>query len=192
MGSASNQSVPSSADLQMRYPAQSGGGRAHVNSSDVFTTYDFVYALGVPEALDRQWKILNASSDDSAYDSAAGLGLGGEPYSRLLGSSGVTTVTSALGGLVEPVYSNARGLHFFFFLGDTGPPSRRRSARVARSRQATRFCSMNGTSGWATMLARFVGTSPTITNRTIRSGAPARISRGGLPPARRLPGVGAV
>ena len=121
MGSASNQKVPSSADLQM--PTKAEVDARTVNSSDVFTTYDFVYALGVPEALDRQWKILNASSDDSAYDSAAGLGLGGEPYSRLLGSSGVTTVTSALGGLVEPMDSNARGLHTpkFFDVYVEGP-----------------------------------------------------------------------
>jgi len=243
--------VPLSSDPHDGAPDRYPVAKAEVDArtaaqSDVFTTYDFVYALSVPEALDRHWKILNHSSqltaaeaqaattcagaesgvcyshppsfkrirtgppaqNASACCSACGadpqcaswmfrpstapkqpgcllkpegnvttrpVGLqtishlvafshadvgavgvvhqdplctsgrspnsnpnpnpnpnpGDASYARLIGSSGVTTVTGALGGLVEPMDSNVRGLDIpqAFDTYVEGPPPRQRQHR---------------------------------------------------------------
>ena len=63
---SSQQFVPLSSNPHDGAPDRYPVAKAQVDArtaarSDVFTTYDFVYALSVPEALDRQWKILNHS-----------------------------------------------------------------------------------------------------------------------------------
>ena len=179
-----------------RYPiANAQADALTLNRSDVFTTYDFVYALSVPEALDRHWKILSLSSLHR-----------GDAYSRLIGSSGVSIVTGALGGLLEPMDSNVRGLELpsAFDTYIEGPAPRRRQHRedelsrlVLWATIATPFGAGANSGGikaseeilydeWEFSLCDDACVVPlNLTNRTVRSGAPARISRGGLP----LPGV---
>lgn len=265
-----------------RYPVANAEVDARtLNVSDIFTTYDFVYALSVPEALDRHWKILNASSQLGGVSAAtpaptcvaesgvcyshppsmkrirsgppahnasgccaacgddarcaawvfrpptaptnagcllkpqgsvtkrmdplctSGLNSGPRPvatYSRLIGSSGVTMVTGALGGLVEPMDSNIRGLGISkaFDVYVDGPPQRQRQRREDELGRLLRWATVAPPFGagigqieaseeilfdeWRFGLRDDACTiRRNITNRTIRSGAPARISRGGLP-----------
>jgi hypothetical protein len=75
-----------------------------LNCSDSFRSYDMVKSLSVVEVLDRQSKLYSVAANlaRAVPDS--------ETPARLIGGSGEHMVTAALGGIIQPMDSNVRGL----------------------------------------------------------------------------------
>jgi hypothetical protein len=91
--------------------------------SDLYRTYDMVKALSVSETLDRQSKLLVAYSQLQPAPTGDAL--------RLFGGSGEHMVTAALGGVIQPMDSNSRGLDIppTFSTYANGPTTRGRQHR---------------------------------------------------------------
>ena len=77
---------------------------ATLNCTDALRSYDMVKSLSVVEVIDRQSKLysLGAHLPRSVPDS--------ETPRRYIGGSGEHMVTAALGGVIQPMDSNTRGL----------------------------------------------------------------------------------
>ena len=77
---------------------------ATLNCTDALRSYDMVKSLSIVEVIDRQSKLysLGASLPRSIPDS--------ETPARYIGGSGEHMVTAALGGVIQPMDSNTRGL----------------------------------------------------------------------------------
>lgn len=77
---------------------------ATLNCTDALRSYDMVKSLSVVEVIDRQSKLysLGASLPRSIPDS--------ETPRRFIGGSGEHMVTAALGGVIQPMDSNIRGI----------------------------------------------------------------------------------
>ncbi len=77
---------------------------ATLNCTDALRSYDMVKSLSIVEVIDRQSKLysLGASLPRSIPDS--------ETPRRYIGGSGEHMVTAALGGVIQPMDSNTRGI----------------------------------------------------------------------------------
>lgn len=174
---------------------------ATLNCSDVFRSYDMVKALSISEVLDRQSKLYSVAanfprnSDDDA-----------ETPRRYVGGSGEHLVTAALGGVIQPMDSNVRGVPYpkAFEVYVNGPPGRWRMRREDEIERCVQWAVLAPPFGagqqrggvpdsikvdsvilwdnWAFSLCDDACTLHRhLVNRTVRQGAPARVTRGGLP-----------
>ena len=180
-----------------RWPYKAALAQAHLaNCTDLFRTYDTVRVLSISEALDRQAKLLQA---------AVQLKLNGTGR-RLFGGSGAPAVTGALGGSPQPMRSAVDGARIpplFQVQAGEGPHSRRRQHRQDEVERLVRWARIAppyplGVHGeildtvavdetalfdaWNFSLADDNSViSHHLEGTVVRQGAPARVSRGGLP-----------
>eukprot|EP00041_Stephanoeca_diplocostata_P029972 m.896214 g.896214 ORF g.896214 m.896214 type:complete len:685 (+) comp23666_c0_seq18:118-2172(+) len=169
--------------------------------ADLFRTYDMVKALSVSEVLDRQYKLLNVSTN---------LPLLPWRPQRHFGGSGEHMVTASLGGVMQPMDSTTAGLRIprLYNTYVQGPPGRQREDRIDEELERLTQWSIlappfgvgiqaNGMpdqvaaddtsagvlwDSWHFGLCDDACTlSKHIVNTTVYQGAPGRITRGGLP-----------
>jgi hypothetical protein len=180
-----------------RWPRSAALAQARLaNCTDLFRTYDTVRVLSISEALDRQAKLIQA---------AVQLKLNGTGR-RLFGGSGSPAVTGALGGSPQPMRSSVDGARIpplFQVQAGEGPHSRRRQHRQDEVERLVRWARIAppyplGVRGeildsvaidetalfdaWNFSLAddnSVIGLH--LEGTVVRQGAPARVSRGGLP-----------
>ena len=170
-----------------------------LNCSDSFRSYDMVKSLSVVEVIDRQSKLyaLGASLPRHTPDS--------ETPRRFVGGSGEHMVTAALGGVIQPMDSNTRGLIInpAYSVYVNGPPGRNRQNRedeiarcVAWSNIVPPFGAGVQPGGrpddvvvdseilWDSWKFAMCDDACTLhrhlINKTVANGAPARVTRGGL------------
>eukprot|EP01052_Picozoa_sp_SAG31_P027531 SAG31_NODE_2584_length_5434_cov_3.784067_1_plen_666_part_00 len=98
---------------------------ATLNCTDSLRSYDMVKSLSIVEVIDRQSKLysLGASLPRSTPDS--------ETPTRYIGGSGEHMVTAGLGGVIQPMDSNTRGLKInpAYSVYVNGPKGRHRQNR---------------------------------------------------------------
>ena len=170
--------------------------------TDVLRTYDTVRVFSIAEVLDRQAQLLKYAAD---HLPAAG----GGAARRLFGGSGEPSVSVALGGVLQPMRSNLRGVPplppaLLAYAGE-GPGSRHRQHREDEVERLARWGRLAPPFGVAehgpeqvlldaavledSWLFRLCDDAAVIShhleNKTVFQAAPARVTRGGLP----LPGV---
>ena len=110
---ASNGSRVSAADLAAQLPV--------LNCTDLLRTYDSVTVFSISEVLERQARLLHAAASLPEHAQLRG------PAKRLLDGSGEPSVSAALGGVIQPMRSNIRGVPLppaFLGYNGEGPHSR--------------------------------------------------------------------
>eukprot|EP00037_Helgoeca_nana_P010668 m.94066 g.94066 ORF g.94066 m.94066 type:complete len:566 (+) comp20347_c0_seq2:54-1751(+) len=177
--------------------------------TDLFRTYDTVRLFSVSEVIDRQAKLIAVAHNMTMPAEFASLD---PPPRRLFGGSGEPVVTSALGGVIQPMRGNLRGATlpplFEAYAGE-GPNSRQRQHREDEIVRLARWARIappfgigpqrDGTLEEAPLLDSLVlmdthnfslcddacVISHNLEGVIVEQGAPARVTRNGL----QLPGV---
>lgn len=177
---------------------------AVLQCTDLLRTYDMVKVLSISECLDRQAQLILQARRLEAKGGAK----------RLFGGSGEPSVTAALGGAIQPMRSNMRGLPplpdaFKAFPGESegGRQRQHREDEIERLARWARIAEPFGVGisslgissltgkqervkvdsrglydSWTFALADDPSViSHKLENKTVRQGAPARVTRGGLP-----------
>eukprot|EP00656_Telonema_subtile_P014004 TRINITY_DN17120_c0_g1_i1.p1 TRINITY_DN17120_c0_g1~~TRINITY_DN17120_c0_g1_i1.p1 ORF type:complete len:352 (-),score=60.36 TRINITY_DN17120_c0_g1_i1:88-1143(-) len=169
-----------------------------LNCTDVLRTYDTVRVLSIPTVLDRQAQLLQYARNLPQCTDPQCLA------QRLLGGSGEPTVTVALGGVLQPMRSNLRGMELpaamQTYAGEGGGSRGRqhREDEVERLARWGRLAAPFGVAkhgpeqieldtavlrdSWKFKLCDDAAViSHGLENKTVEQAAPARVTRGGLP-----------